>query len=78
MAPIYLNVFGIQLQIWWPKMKYEYAAQYFSLLPMDKHPTSLCLKFLNFFEKNGDKIAVTFGPIMQFSCPSRFRILKTL
>ena len=30
------------------------------------------------FEKNGDKIAVTFEPIMQFCCSSRFRIIKTL
>ena len=30
------------------------------------------------FEKNGDKFVVTFEPIMQFCCPSRFRILKTL
>ena len=44
-CPIYLSVFGIQLQIWSPKMKYECAAQYFSLLPLDKHPTCLCLEF---------------------------------
>ena len=77
-GPIYLSVFGIQLQIWSPKMKYECAAQYFSLLPLDKHPTCLNLKFLIFFEKIGDKIVVTFEPIMQFCCPSRFRIPKTL
>ena len=44
-GPIYLSAFGIQLQIWSPKMKYEFTAQYFSLVPLDKHPTCLCLKF---------------------------------
>ena len=44
-GPIYLSVFGIQLPIWSPKMKYKCAAQYFSLLPLDKHPTCLRLKF---------------------------------
>ena len=78
MGPIYLSDFGIQLQIWSPKMKSECTAQYFSLLPLDKHPTCLCLKFLTFWKKNGYKIVVTFEPIMQFCCPSRFRILKTL
>ena len=50
-GPIYLSVFGIQLLIWLPKMKYECAAQYFSLLPLDKHPTCLCLKFLILLKK---------------------------
>ena len=31
-----------------------------------------------FVEKISGKIAVTFEPIMQFSCPSRFRIFKTI
>ena len=30
------------------------------------------------FWRNGGKIVVTFEPIMQFFCPSRFRILKTI
>ena len=33
---------------------------------------------LDFFEKKGDKSAVNFERIMQFSCSSRFRIPKTL
>ena len=78
MTPIYFSVFGIQLQIWSPKIKYECAAQYFSPLRLDKHPTCLCLKLKNFEKKSGDKIVVIFEQIMQFCCPSIFRILKTL
>ena len=55
-GPIYLSVFGIQLQIWSPKMKYECAAQYFSLLSLDKDPTCLCLKFLIFLKKKVKKL----------------------
>ena len=50
-GPIYLTVFGIQLQIWSPKIKYKCAAQYFCLLPLDKHPACLCLNFLTFLKK---------------------------
>ena len=77
-GPHFFKCLLIQLQIWSPKMKSDYAVQYFSLLPLDKHPTCLRLKFLIFFEKKRDKNAVTFEPIMQLSCSSRFRILKTL
>jgi hypothetical protein len=47
-GPIYLSVFGIQLQIWSPKMKYKCALQYFSLLPLDKHPHMSMFEFFNF------------------------------
>ena len=55
-GPICLSLFGIQLQIWSPKMKYKCAAQYFSLLPLDEHPTCLCLKFLPFLKKTVIKL----------------------
>ena len=45
------GLFGIQLPICSPKMKFECAAQHFSPLPLDKHPTCLCLKFLKFLKK---------------------------
>jgi hypothetical protein len=48
-GPIYFSVFMIQLQIWLPEMKYKCASQYFSLLPLDKHPTCLCLNFFKLF-----------------------------
>ena len=50
-GPYSLSAFRIQLQIWSPKMKSECKGQYFSLLPLDKHPTCLCLKFLNLLKK---------------------------
>ena len=50
-GPIYLSVFGIQLRIWSPKMKYECTAQYFSLLSLDKHPHMPMFEVFNFFLK---------------------------
>ena len=47
----FLKCFWIQLQICLSKMKFEGAAQYFSLMPLDKHPTCLRLKFLIFLKK---------------------------
>ena len=43
---IYCSVLGIQLHIFLPKLKSEYAAQYFSLLPLDKHPQMLMFEVL--------------------------------
>ena len=69
----------LYLQIYSPKTKSECTVQNSSPLPLEKHPTCLCFKFFQFFgKKNSGKIVVTFKPIMQFCCPSRFRIMKKI
>ena len=76
MAPIYLGVFGIQLQKWPPKMKSECKAQYFSPLRLDKQPTCLGLKFFEFFEKAVKKLLLLFNQLCNFAVLIDFESLK--
>ena len=63
-GPISQSVFGIQPKICLPKLKSECAAQYSSLLPLDKYPHMPTLKIVELFKRNDGKIIVTYEPII--------------
>ena len=78
MAPIYLIVFWDPTSDMVAKIDIRVRNTIFLSFASGKTPHMPFFEGFYFFGKKGDKNVVTFEPIMQFYCPSRFRILKTL